>query len=89
MTQLFFLFLLNQTEINITTLIRNSLFRKFIKLEKGCGSIFVLGCAWVEIWILKSVKKMGGVILEMGKMLIFMISCFVWVLGWRKKWCSF
>jgi NhaP-type Na+/H+ or K+/H+ antiporter len=60
-------------------------------LEKGCGFDFVLGCAivWVEIWILTSVKKMGGVNPGMGKILIFMISCFVWVLGRRKKWCSF
>ena len=36
-------------------------------VEKGCGFIFVLGCSWVEIRILKSVNKMGGVILEMGK----------------------
>ncbi len=38
----------------------------------------------VEIWILKSVEKMGGVIPGMGKMLTFMVSCFGQVLGWRK-----
>ena len=45
--------------------------------EWGGYEKVVLGCLWVEIWILKSVKKMGGVIPEMGKILIFMISCFV------------
>ena len=34
---------------------------------KGLWILFVLVCVWVEIWILKSVEKMGGAIPGMGK----------------------
>ena len=43
---------------------------------KGLWILIVLVCIWVEIWILKSVEKMGGAILGLGKILFFMISYF-------------
>jgi hypothetical protein len=44
--------------------------------RKRVVDLIVLVCFWVEIWILKSVEKMGGAILGLGKILFFMISYF-------------